>query len=231
MTPINTLVISMSATFGLVGVVMAQPVQTTKITTQAPVVAPLQLEVDYDMQDAIRLEQLSYEESQKPVINTSGLNEHELRIFNQCQSMGMTLEQTAFVLANTRHETGQYKYLKEIDGPNQAIRLGYKGGSNWYGRGYIQLTHDTNYSQWSKWTGVDLIANPDLLVTDLELSAKIACSGIKYGSFTAKPPIEHYINDSKQDYFNARELVNGDKWSVGNKIAGYTEEYIQRLKG
>jgi hypothetical protein len=199
-----------------------------------------------DIKEAISLEQSEYEKKDplpEPLIeekvkapNTSSFNEHELRIFNECTAMDMTLEQTAFVLANARHETAQYKYLTEIDGANQAIRLGYKGGANWYGRGYIQLTHNTNYAQWSKWTGVDLVSNPDLLITDLDLSASIACSGIKFGSFTAKAPVSEYINDHKKDYFNARDLVNGDKWYtdrtgmlMGNKIAGYTQEYINKL--
>jgi predicted chitinase len=164
----------------------------------------------------------------KPDIN-SILNEHEVRIYHQCKALELTTEQTAFVLANTRHETGQYRFLKEIDGIGQARRLGYQGGENWYGRGYIQLTHLNNYKNWTKWTGKDLVANPDLLVTDLELSAFVACSGIKHGSFTAKGKVSDYINNSKKDYYNARSLVNGDKHKIGNKIVGYTHEYITKL--
>jgi len=165
----------------------------------------------------------------KQTVNTI-FNEHEARIYNQCNSLGLTLEQTAFVLANTRHETAQYKYLKEIDGRGQARRLGYQGGENWYGRGYIQLTHLNNYKNWSQWTGKDLVGNPDLLTTDLDLSAFVACSGIQHGSFTAKGKVSDYINDTKKDYYNARSLVNGDKHKIGNKIVEYTNDYINKLK-
>ena len=183
-----------------------------------------------DKTEAIELELTAFKEVEVVVKPPLPLNEHERRIYDACLGLEMTVEQTAFVLANTRHETGQYKFLEEIDGRSQARRLGYKGGEDWYGRGYIQLTHITNYQLWSSWTGRDLVSNPDLLITDLDLSAYIACSGIKHGSFTARPPVAEYINDHKKDYFNARELVNGDKWSMGNKISQYTNEYINILQ-
>lgn len=178
-----------------------------------------------------RVEQLASQSQHttSPSITTSKLNSHELRIYKACNKLDMTLEQTAFVLANTKHETARYKFFKEIDGRNQAIKLGYQGGANWYGRGYIQLTHLNNYKNWSKWTGKDLVANPDLLVTDLDLSAFVACSGIKYGSFTAKGKVSDYINDNKRDYYNARSLVNGDKHKVGKRITSDTTNYIKKL--
>jgi len=173
-------------------------------------------------------------------VSTSKLNKHEKRIYKACNKLDMSLEQTAFVLANANHETAGFKFLKEIDGVNQAIKLGYQGGSNWYGRGYIQLTHKNNYSNWSKWTGRDLVSNPDLLITDLDLSAHVACSGVKHGSFTAKGTVEKYINKDKKDYYNARDLINGDKnyragceadkcWTIGTKIKDLTNNYINKL--
>jgi hypothetical protein len=165
------------------------------------------------------------------------LNNYERVIFKECKKLDMNIPETAFVLANANHETAEFKYLKEIDGENQAIKLGYKGGRNWYGRGLIQLTHITNYQQWSKWTGRDLVNNPDLLITDIQLSAHIACSGIKNGSFTSKGKLVDY----KGNWYNARALVNGDKdykagcnqqkcWTVGTKIKDLTNKYIDRIK-
>lgn len=149
----------------------------------------------------------------------------------------MSKEQTAFVLANAHHETAGFKYFKEIDGRNQAIKLKYIGGENWYGRGYIQLTHKTNYEKWSKWTNKNLVSDPDLLLTDLDLSAFIACSGIKHGSFTG---IKGGISNFGNDFYNARALVNGDKnyragclngncWTIGTKINDLTNYYIKNI--
>jgi len=239
----GTIIISMALTTGILGsLIIYSPTltlgdsvsverYTPRVEAKEKVVVALDLSHE-NKKELIDLEHASYHQILEPEPEPvkPDLNVHEARIYQSCIDMDMTLEQTAFVLANTRHETGQYRFMEEIQGRSQARRLGYKGGENWYGRGYIQLTHITNYQLWSNWTGRDLIGNPDLLITDLDLSAYIACSGIKHGSFTARPPVSHYINDHKKDYFNARELVNGDKWSMGNKITEYTNEYITILK-
>lgn len=46
-------------------------------------------------------------------------------------------------------------------------------GDGWRfkGRGYIQLTGKTNYSQFGKFIGVDLIANPELVATQYALTS------------------------------------------------------------
>lgn len=166
------------------------------------------------------------------------LNEHEKRIYTECSKMDMSKEEISFVLANVNHETGQFKFLEEINGKSQARRLNYGGGENWYGRGYIMLTHKSNYEKWSGWTGQDLISNPSLLITDLDLSARIACSGIKHGSFTG---IKGGISVFNGDWYKARALVNGDRdyragcanghcWTIGTKIKDLTEKYINLIK-
>lgn len=176
--------------------------------------------------------------SDNTVDPTANLNEHEARIYNTCTKLGMTLEESAFVLANANHETAQFKYMYEIDGRNQAVRLNYQGGAEYFGRGYIQLTHRNNYEMWSKWLNRDLVANPNIVAEDLDLSAHIACSGIQHGSFTA---IEGGIRSFNSDWYNARALVNGDKhkragcegnncWTIGTKIKDLTNHYISIIK-
>lgn len=148
----------------------------------------------------------------------------------------MSKEETAFVLANANHETAGFKFMHEIDGRNQAIKLNYQGGAEYYGRGYIQLTHKNNYSNWSKWTGRDLVANPNIVAEDLDLSAFIACSGIQHGSFTGG----FKLSDYNSDWYNARAIINGDKnyragceggkcWTIGTKIKDLTNHYIQLI--
>lgn len=50
----------------------------------------------------------------------------------------------------------------------------YSGGWWYYGRGYIQTTHDYNYQKVKDRTGVDVVANPDLLL-QAELASHAAC--------------------------------------------------------
>jgi len=228
-----------------------EPVEPPKIEYSDELVTTPEIEkidgVIFDDQSEIIAETVVENKNNQPEIETvsvkpkidylRNLNNHERIIFKECQSLDMSIEETAFVLANANHETAQFKFLEEINGEAQALRLGYKGGKNWYGRGYIQLTHITNYQQWSKWTNRDLVSNPDILTKDLQLSAFIACSGVKHGSFTNKGKLADY----KKDWYNARALVNGDKnyragcnsngcWTIGTKIKDLTNQYIAKIK-
>ena len=51
----------------------------------------------------------------------------------------------------------------------------YSGGSNYHGRGLIQITHDYNYKSFGKYIKNDLIKdNPDLICSDLDYTIKSA---------------------------------------------------------
>lgn len=47
---------------------------------------------------------------------------------------------------------------------NTAAHAPYSGGWQYYGRGYIQTTHDYNYKRVQDRTGLSVLANPDLLL-------------------------------------------------------------------
>ncbi len=79
----------------------------------------------------------------------------------------------AHFLAQVIHETGGFRWLREIWGPT-AIQQGYEGrqdlgnihpgdGKRFMGRGAIQLTGRANYQQFSAYMGVDFIKQPELL--------------------------------------------------------------------
>lgn len=90
-----------------------------------------------------------------------------------------------------------------------------------YGRGHVQLTWFDNYLYAGKQLGVDLIADPDLAL-QTDISAKIIVLGMKEGWFTGKK-LSDYINDHRDDYVNARRIVNRmDKASL---IAGYARTF------
>lgn len=52
-------------------------------------------------------------------------------------------------------------------------------GGKYYGRGFIQLTGKSNYTRFAQLSGVDIVSNPDILNTDIALSAKVAATFIK----------------------------------------------------
>lgn len=99
-------------------------------------------------------------------------------------------------------------------------------GQRFKGRGYVQITGRSNYTKWSQRLGIDLINNPGL-ASDPAIAAKILVLGMRDGSFTGVG-LSNYINGSKQDFFNARRIVNGtDKASA---IAQIAESYLNALR-
>lgn len=82
-------------------------------------------------------------------------------------------KRVAAFIAQTGHESGQLRWVREIWGPT-AIQLGYEGrkdlgntqpgdGSKYRGRGLIQITGRANYAACGEALGLDLINQPELL--------------------------------------------------------------------
>lgn len=82
------------------------------------------------------------------------------------------LRVVAFI-AQVGHESGQFRWLKELWGPT-AQQVGYEGrsdlgntvkgdGSKYRGRGLIQVTGRANYAACGDALGLDLINKPELL--------------------------------------------------------------------
>lgn len=83
----------------------------------------------------------------------------------------------AHFMAQIEHESGGFKYLKELGSHNYldkydtgslAKSLGNTpedddDGQKYRGRGYIQITGKFNYTQLSKATGIDFVNKPELL--------------------------------------------------------------------
>lgn len=127
------------------------------------------------------------------------------------------VEQMAYIAATIHHETGgRYSAFKEVrqgrtDTKYRRMirrlqdRYWYSG---YYGRGPVQLTWKRNYKWASEITGVDLVKNPDLLLTDLGLGFEVTIKGMMTGAFTGKS-LPRYVNYQKVDYTNARRVVNG----------------------
>lgn len=67
-------------------------------------------------------------------------------------------------------------------------------GGKYFGRGYIQLTGLYNYTQFAKWSGLDVVSDPDLLSRDH--AAAIAAAVWYWAQFVMKKNLQRDIKKS-----------------------------------
>lgn len=158
-------------------------------------------------------------------------------LLNACVYYNVTdLNQIAYVLATAYHEVNKtMQPIAEFGrGRNRKYgqRVKYNGQpytdtpNLFYGRGFTQNTWYDNYKLLSALFNVDLISNPDLLITDINLSAKVSVYAMKKGVYTGKK-LSDYINAAEVDFFQARRIINIlDKAAL---IAHYAEQFRTAL--
>lgn len=145
-----------------------------------------------------------------------------------------------YMLGTAYHETAKTMYPIEEFGKGKGKRYGKKIKYNgqayifpdkiYYGRGDIQLTWYENYELMGKILNIPLLENPDLAL-DPCISAKIMIEGMtrgvsKRGDFTGVS-LEMYFNNTKEDYINARRIINGlDRATL---IAEYAKRFYSAL--
>ncbi|MDH7809989.1 MULTISPECIES: glycoside hydrolase family 19 protein [unclassified Rhizobium] len=148
----------------------------------------------------------------------------------------------AYAFATAAHETG-FRMLPVREGFAKSdaqarrrlqnrpySRSSGKYGHAYYGRGQAQLTWEDNYRTSSGDAGVDLVANPDMML-DPVISAKVLIRGLRDGRWNgSKKPhtgkgIGYYLpTTGPDDVKNARRTLNKlDKW---NLIAGYYRVFL-----
>lgn len=160
----------------------------------------------------------------------------EQLIVAECKKHGLLRNQAAYALATAKHETGNFRWLREIWGPTKAQRR-YEGredlgnvepgdGKRFMGRGYVHITGRRNYKDWSRRLGISLLNDPQEAEKP-EIAARILVEGMKLGTFTGKK-LSDYITLQKSDFYNARRIVNG--MDRATKIAGYAAEYDDALE-
>lgn len=152
------------------------------------------------------------------------LNQGDTRlIIETCKRNGLPIKQAAYVLATAWHETAhKMKPIREMGGEKY---LRAKKYYPYVGMGYVQLTWEANYRDWSSRLGVDFLKNPKLLLV-AEHAVRILVEGMKLGTFTGKK-LSYYINDRKTDFKGARRIINGTDRSA--LIAGHAQEYVALL--
>jgi len=95
----------------------------------------------------------------------------------------------------------------------------------YFGRGFVQLTHEYNYVKAGQKLALDLAGDPGLAL-DAQIAAEILVRGMLEGWFTGKKLID-YITLKRSDYVGARRVVNGtDK---AHAIAELARDYEAAL--
>lgn len=159
-------------------------------------------------------------------------------------SAGLPVTHRAYLLATAWHETARTmqpvretlaatddKAIARLEaafakGKLPWVRTPYwrkdSQGRSWLGRGYVQLTHETNYRRAGRELGVDLVGNPDVAMQPT-VAAQVLVRGCAEGWFTGKKLADYLPGD----YIGARRVVNGaDK---AEQIARYAWSFEEAL--
>lgn len=146
------------------------------------------------------------------------------------------IRHAAYILANTKHETAD-TFLPIEEAGHLAGRIADLDAWRrrnlryypWHGRGYTQLTWETNYLKFEQLLSIPLTADPSLAMVP-EHSYKIMSVGMHRGLFRGKK-LTDYINSSSTDYVNARAIINGFVKGKANaiKIAKYAVGFERAL--
>ena len=144
-----------------------------------------------------------------------------------CQKHGLPLnEQIAYVIATAEHETaGTFKVVKEAFWLSEEWRKRNFRYYPYYGRGYVQLTHEYNYKKYSNLLGIDFVAKPDK-VLDKRISLFILVHGCSLGLFSGRR-LGEYVNKNEKDYVSARKVINGR--DRAKHIAKIAEKWLDIL--
>lgn len=127
----------------------------------------------------------------------------------------------AYALATIEHETaGTFEPLEEYKGRKSARRLGYEGGTNYFGRGFIQLTHLRNYKKMGERIGMgdELVRKPELAATP-EVAAKVLAVFFKDNGPA--------VLAAQGNFIAARKPINPDY--QGYSIAILAQKYLYMI--
>lgn len=173
-------------------------------------------------------------------------------IIDEARKKGVLRNQLAYILATAYHESAHsMKPIKEtvmshhkdknpsdatvISRLNTAFNKGLLGSvknkywlDGWFGRGYIQLTHEANYKKQG-------VTKEQAL--QKESATRILIDGMMQGDFTGKK-LTDFVTLKVSNFFDARAVVNADKnykakgatKNNGTIIADLAKEYDADLK-
>ncbi|WGK69476.1 hypothetical protein P0082_01050 [Candidatus Haliotispira prima] len=152
---------------------------------------------------------------------------HTKNILAVCEENALSKQQKAYVLATAFWETARtMKPVIEAFWLSEEWRkINLKKYYPWYGRGYVQLTHEENYIRASRILDLDISKYKEWSV-DPDDAAKILVIGSLNGWFTGKK-LANYISEGYCNYKEARRIINGvDR---AEEIAEIAKDYEEAL--
>ena len=164
-------------------------------------------------------------------------------IVAECRKYGLLRNQCAYVLATAYWETARtMEPVREALAPTDEAAIArldraWSRGQlawvstpywrdGWFGRGYVQLTHEANYARAGRLLGIDLTGSPRLAL-DPDVAATILVRGMMEGWFTGKA-VPNYITLHRSDFVGARRVVNGT--DRAQAIAEIARDYDEALR-
>jgi len=145
-------------------------------------------------------------------------------ILNEWEAQELTdMRWLAYILGTVYHETAKrMRPVKEMGGE---VYLRSKKYYPYYGRDFVHTTWKANYEKVVKFTGIDVVNNPDL-IAHLDIAAKVAIEFMIKGYYTGRK-LAHYFNATTTDWLNARRIINGTDCAA--LVAGYAKEFYEAL--
>lgn len=131
--------------------------------------------------------------------------------------------QLAYVLGTVYHETASTMQSVKEHGGDAYLKS--KSYYPYYGRDLVQTTWLSNYERVKKFSGIDVVTNPDL-IGQMPLAAKVAIHFMVGGLYTGKK-LSDYFNEATEDWYNARRIINGiDRAAL---VASYAKKFYSAL--
>ena len=159
------------------------------------------------------------------------------------------LRHLSYPFATTYHEVGATMVPIEEYGKGAGMEYGQpdpETGQTYYGRGYVQLTWRDNYARADQELGFADEASCEWHAEnalDPTTAAEVMFQGMTEGWFRGdskgRQTLDRYFNDTTDDSYGAREIINGDKskvpsWSggvsIGNLIKSYHIDFLAALE-
>ncbi|KRB31734.1 MULTISPECIES: glycoside hydrolase family 19 protein [Mesorhizobium] len=139
-----------------------------------------------------------------------------------------------YMFATTFHETArQMVPVREAYWLSEQWRKTHLSYYPYYGRGYVQLTHQTNYKKAGDFVGANLVQSPDLALRP-DYAAAAMFVGMVQGWFRGDAHGPHtltrYFNPHTNDPIGARKIINGYEPGVAEAIAGYHSRFLSALR-
>ena len=137
------------------------------------------------------------------------------------------VSKAAYILATIKWETGHT--FQPITEYGTSSYLQSKPYYPYIGRGYVQLTWESNYYKFGKFLNIDLVKHPEL-ANNPEYAWQILEEGMTnyYGiqnpNFTSYT-LEDYFTVRKNDYYNARRIINPMDYKSFGPIAKIAETF------